>query len=367
MADRNKTKFSGVFYRYANRKGKSGREKVYYVLFKKKGKLYEEKVGRQFSDKMTPAKAAEIRERFINGERLSRREIREQEKTKNTGNEDLGYAGIRNETADGRLLEEKWLHFMESATEGFALFDSQMRLLEANDKVLRFLPPGTTKNDILGKSLLALSPDSEERGEYENLSEVMRTGTPLQIEDIVVPRFGKDMHLNVKAFRVGDALGIIVLDITDSKIKEHELEIKTRELQEINTALKVLLKKREEDKSKLEEKVLFSVEELIKPTLGKLNSHIQDPVQKQQLEIITSNLNNITEPFIPPLPTRLKKLTPAETQISNLIKQGKTTKEITELLRLSKRTIDFHRANIRKKLGIKGKNINLQTFLSSDI
>ena len=70
------TKYPGVFYRVAERVGKPGEEKVFYILFKKAGKLIEEKVGRQYADDMTPAKAAGIRAERIEGKRLSRKETR---------------------------------------------------------------------------------------------------------------------------------------------------------------------------------------------------------------------------------------------------------------------------------------------------
>lgn len=75
-----KTPYPGVFYRISARIGRRGEEKVYYIVFKKNGKVHEEKVGRQFSDNMTPAKAAGIRAERIEGKRLSRKAIREAEK-----------------------------------------------------------------------------------------------------------------------------------------------------------------------------------------------------------------------------------------------------------------------------------------------
>jgi integrase len=77
---RYKTKYPGVFYREGLRIGGSGSEKIYYILFKKDGKVIEEKAGRQYADNMTPAKAAGIRAERIEGKRLSRKEIREKEK-----------------------------------------------------------------------------------------------------------------------------------------------------------------------------------------------------------------------------------------------------------------------------------------------
>ena len=57
-----------------------GKERVYYVVFKKDGKVLEEKAGRQYADAMTPAKAARVRAERIDGKRLSRKEVREQER-----------------------------------------------------------------------------------------------------------------------------------------------------------------------------------------------------------------------------------------------------------------------------------------------
>ena len=66
----------GVFYRMSKRIGGDGEERVYYIVFKKNGKFIEEKVGRQYADRMTSAKANNIRSDRIEGRRLSRKELR---------------------------------------------------------------------------------------------------------------------------------------------------------------------------------------------------------------------------------------------------------------------------------------------------
>lgn len=81
MAKRVKTNYPGVYYRQAKRIGGPGLEKVFYIIFKKDGKVYEEKVGRQFVNDMTPARAAGIRAERIEGRRLSRKEAREKERS----------------------------------------------------------------------------------------------------------------------------------------------------------------------------------------------------------------------------------------------------------------------------------------------
>jgi DNA-binding CsgD family transcriptional regulator len=70
-------------------------------------------------------------------------------------------------------------------------------------------------------------------------------------------------------------------------------------------------------------------------------------------------------PFTRSLSNKFLRLSPTELEVSNLIQRGKSTKDIAEIMNLAESTIDFHRNNIREKLGVKNKNIGLKTYLSS--
>ena len=147
--------------------------------------------------------------------------------------------------------------------------------------------------------------------------------------------------------------------------KDAELKIKANSLEEVNTALRVLLKRREEDKEELEEKVLENVRGLVLPYLEKLKKTSLDANQISNISILESNLNDITSPFSRTLSSKYLGLTPTEIRVANLIKDGKTTKEIAEFMNVSGKTVETHRDNIRKKFGIKHKKANLRTHLSS--
>jgi DNA-binding NarL/FixJ family response regulator len=123
--------------------------------------------------------------------------------------------------------------------------------------------------------------------------------------------------------------------------------------------------KKDEDRIELEEKMVSNVRELVFPYLAKLNKGKLQDKEKAFANIIESNLKDIISPFARSLTGKFLGLTPSEIQVANLIKQGKTTKDIAELSHLSPRTIEFHRDNIRTKLGIKNKKINLRTHLLS--
>jgi DNA-binding CsgD family transcriptional regulator len=47
-----------------------------------------------------------------------------------------------------------------------------------------------------------------------------------------------------------------------------------------------------------------------------------------------------------------------------LIHCGLTSKQIAQLLTISYETVEKHRRNIRRKVGITGKKINLTSFLN---
>lgn len=174
-------------------------------------------------------------------------------------------------------------------------------------------------------------------------------------------------HNTILRDEIGNIIGTLSSgeDITERKKTEKELEIKSHNLEEVNTALRVLLKKRDEDRIELEEKVLLNIRELAFPYLEKIKKSGLDERQSAYAGILESNLNDIISSFSYRLSSTYLNLTPSEIKVANLVKQGKTNKEIAELLNISTRTAAFHRERIRKKLGIKNKKTNLKSYLSS--
>jgi PAS domain S-box-containing protein len=153
----------------------------------------------------------------------------------------------------------------------------------------------------------------------------------------------------------------------ENALKEREaaLELEKANLQETNTALRVLLKRREMDKHEFEDHVMYNVKELILPFMDRLKAVTSDERQLAYLRILESNLNDITTAFLRRLSLEFYGLTPSERKVATFIRQGKRTREIASLLGLSMRTIDAVRMSIRRKLRIQNKRINLRTFLMS--
>jgi PAS domain S-box-containing protein len=183
-----------------------------------------------------------------------------------------------------------------------------------------------------------------------------------QLEEMVVERTAELTRSNEKLQqeimeheRTADVL----------KKREQELDIKSRYLEDANTALKVLLKHREDDKDELQENIVSNVKELIMPYIEKLRMVRSAPQQDAYLDVIENNLNNIISPFLRNVTLNHFNLTPREIEVANLVKDGKSTKDIGEILNLSTRAVEFHRDNIREKLGLKKTKSNLRSTLLS--
>jgi DNA-binding CsgD family transcriptional regulator len=146
---------------------------------------------------------------------------------------------------------------------------------------------------------------------------------------------------------------------------ERLVQERTAALEDANMALRVLLKKRDEDKKQLEETMISNIQELVMPHLDRLKSCNLTGRALVSLSTLSENFSQITKPLLMGRSLGHLKLTASELKIAGLIKQKKSTRDIALMTGLSPRTIERHRDNIRKKLGLSNKGINLTTYLMS--
>jgi DNA-binding CsgD family transcriptional regulator len=144
-----------------------------------------------------------------------------------------------------------------------------------------------------------------------------------------------------------------------------ELEKRAERFSEMNEALTIMLKNKEEERKILEEKVLLNVKSLIRPYLSKLKRSKLEERQKVYVEIIESNLDEIISPLSRKLSYDYLGFTPTEIKVATMVKQGKKAREIARLMGISVRTVEGYRYAIRERMGIKGKKVNLRTYLLS--
>ena len=222
----------------------------------------------------------------------------------------------------------------------------------------------------------AVYVNREDRTEYMKLLESGQWVRDYEVE--ALRRDGSRVWVSMTASAIRDKEGNVeyyegmVQDITDRKAaaealkkREEELEIKSVHLEEVNTALRVILRQREEHEKDMENTILGNVQKIILPYIEKLKAGHLGQAQKALLNIIESELKNAVSPFLQKLTAVYARFTPAEIQVADLVKSGKSTKEIAELLSIGTGTVDTHRKSIRNKLALSNKKINLQTYLRS--
>lgn len=234
---------------------------------------------------------------------------------------------------------------------------------------------GYTKSEVEGLRtwMEFIMPDDIKRmKKYHRLRRINPEAVPSSYECRSRDKTGRiyDIFLNV-AMIPGTTMSVVsMMDITESKRimkelkkRERDLAAESHRLHEMNTALKVLLRQREEDQQEMEKKVISNIRKLVLPYVEKLKHTSMSPVQAGYVDVITTNLKNIVSPFLRTLTAVHMDFTPREIEVANLVREGKTAKEIARLLNLSIRSIEFHKDNIRKKLGLSNKKINLRTHL----
>jgi len=277
--------------------------------------------------------------------------------------------------------EEKYRHFFRTSRDFTFVTSREGKIIDMNDAALELFGYDSLE-ELRQLQVPDLYVNPQEREELYN--EVVECGYTKEYPADLRRKDGSIRHTLVTAVGQYDENGGLtglqgtIRDITEQKRNEEELkkyrnklevlvaertrelEDKTKNLEEINVTLNVLLQKRDEDKKILEENLVANIGSLVLPYLEQLKKNNLDMQQQFCLNTIEKNLDEIVSPLLKNI--QQFNLTPREIQIAYLIKDGKTTKEIATVLGIVEGSIATHRKNIRKKLGM-DRTSNLQSQL----
>ncbi len=273
---------------------------------------------------------------------------------------------------------------LDAISAHIAILDEKGLILATNRAWRNFSMSSGVSADFDHRGVNYLDICDATKGEDENIATAVAKGIRAviagKIEEFLFdyPCHSEDSQhwYYMRVIRMSNQKPIRVVvsheEITELKLTEEALR-KSREaieeqkqsLEEANIALKVLLKQREDDKLELEKKVLSNVKELVLPYVEKLKNSRLRPKDKTLAEIIETHLNDIISPLLQKFSHARILLTPQEMQVAALVKDGRTSKEIADILNVSEATVNFHRKNLRDKFGIKGKQANLRSYLLS--
>jgi PAS domain S-box-containing protein len=172
---------------------------------------------------------------------------------------------------------------------------------------------------------------------------------------------GEGETVRDRADRPARTVGFIQ-DVTEQHLAKVALENANRSLEAKNIALREVLANIESERGKIGQRVTRNVEEMILPLVQSLKQGAARR-QRRAIDQIENSLREIISPFVDELAGAIKSLTPTELRVCTYIKRGLAVKEIAELEHLSPETIAAHRRNIRRKLHIANRKINLTSYL----
>ena len=273
------------------------------------------------------------------------------------------------------------------APDAIFVINSQGGIVQANQEAERLF--GYARGGLIGLDHDVVVPDRfrerhlEDRQRYMSAPHVRQMGTGLEL-------YGR--RKDGSEFPVDISLGpletngeivtlAVVRDITERKrieedLERHrlhleemvrertaQLEVKTMSLQELNTTLRVLLKQREDDEKVMGERFVMNINNMVLPYVEQMKKGCPDAGQRASLDVMETLLNEITTPLLQNI--RQFNLTPREIKVAALVRQGKSTKDIAKILGIAGGSIDVHRRNIRKKLGLTDRKANLLSRLES--
>lgn len=232
---------------------------------------------------------------------------------------------------------------------------------------IMYVNPGFTRmtgyscDEVLGKTPRILQGPKTDRAVLLHLKETLQKGKIFRGQAINYRKDGSEFWNEWHIEPIKDDRGAVICymaiqhDISERKKAELAIEQK-------NAALKEILAQIEIEKAHIKEGVARNVAEVILPALRRLRRK-GTALDKRYLDVVEQNLEDLNSSFGFKVSEKHLKLSAREIEIANLIKSGVSSKEIADLLNISAKTIETHRNRIRKKLGIRNKNVNLTTCL----
>lgn len=273
----------------------------------------------------------------------------------------------------GLNSKDQYRVVVEDQTELICRCLPDFTVIFANEAYCRYM--GKSRDELIGSNFLPLLTNKDQKIVREKISLLTRENPLTSHEQIYIDPEGEVCWQQWNHRAIFDKSGkikeyqCVERDITELKKSEEELKTSYNlllqqkiKLEQKNTALKELIKQVRVQAEEIENNILSNINELIIPVVEKIE-HTNKSDIPAYVRLLKDNLYKVTSAFGPKIIRPIFKLSPRQVEICNMIKNDFSSKQIANILHVSPRTIDIHRSNIRKKLKIANKKINLATFL----
>jgi PAS domain S-box-containing protein len=285
---------------------------------------------------------------------------------------------ITQERAAQRLLQESeqlYRTLFQAAANPALRTDGDGRCIDANPAASRLL--GSSRERLLD-TRIEEHFGGEAAGILERLVAVpaagqqavtveLRTGASVEHRSVMI---------SVIPCPVGDVVTYFWLctDVTDLRALNTALEssqaslrTQTRALEEYSVALRVILEQSRQERLGLQRLMRENIDRLVAPLIDRLEVAVRERPEAVYLDAIRQTLQEIAnspgavpEQAADPMQGALTR---REVEVARLVKMGKSTDEIADILHVSAATVSYHRKMIRSKFGLRGDHTRLETYL----
>ncbi len=245
--------------------------------------------------------------------------------------------------------------------------DPELKLIGANTAFCQWF--GVKKNKIVGKGFEAVLPETAAKKDRQKDEQLLKKNKTQEYQGKFNNKDGTktDVVFNKAIFKdaKGETAGIIgaMFDVTEREQAMHKLAEKSEALRHANMSLRILIKQLSDAQSEDRVNNMPNLKELVMPSSEQLEAILDSPSERGYLENIMLNLNRVTSNFSKQLAQMNLGLSPKEIQVADLIRIGLSNKESAIQMNVTKSTIEFHRDNLRKKLGLKHEKKNLRAYI----
>jgi len=275
--------------------------------------------------------------------------------------------GAKNKRFSDQVTSEKILGaiFM-SVGEGILLVDEDFEIVKANQHACEMY--GMQQQNIVGTHIRSLT---EETGAdllaryFEELIEGQRKTAEVTCLYVDGKTFPATVTVTRSDLDGKKYWSLVVRDDTNQKTMETQLREEKRQIEEMNLTLKTVMKSIEQDRKDFENRVAAKIRTSLLPGLRKIDEASEATVRKSYLAVFEEQLLSLTTGFEKELDAGLLKLTKTEIEVCRLVQAGCSSKDIGDAMSISFDTIQTHRKNIRRKLSLNGKKLNLHAFLTN--
>jgi PAS domain S-box-containing protein len=252
----------------------------------------------------------------------------------------------------------------QSVGNGILLLSDEYRIVKANQRAGQI--HACSSDELIGKDLRDLT---DNHGRWTLMSCVGDLSGESRISaELQVRRF--DGTMLPASFTVSRVVmdgrnfwSVIVRDISRQKALQERLRLEKQQVEEMNVTLRNVMKSVDSERKDFESKLGRRIRSHLLPALDRIAKEPSESIRASYLDLVREQLIGLTSGTASEIDANLLKLSKTEMRICQFIQAGCSTKDICEAMNLAFETVQTHRKNIRRKLGLRGKNVNLHSYL----